>query len=174
MVLHDSEYDAVLDAVIEPPLKTIQEPEFRQKYLGLFHPDKLGTQPMAAWLEVSGSPYLPVNVMSGDEVLFVVPPLLDDNEKILGTLNQVNIAREVETAKLKHDIHPKLGDDHIKKAIFDRIGTGTGASKTIEALNKMYAYYKLPLIGTETPEEAAVGAQEKPAPVAAPVEYEIP
>ena len=77
MVLHDSEYDAVLDAVIEPPLKTIQEPEFRQKYLGLFHPDKLGTQPMAAWLEVAGSPYLPVNVLSGDEVLFVVPPLLD-------------------------------------------------------------------------------------------------
>lgn len=76
--------------------------------------------PLLFWLEVAGSPYAPVDVMKGNEVLFRVPPLLKAGVTTLNARPGQGLDDVMLTAERKGMVHPKMGINYLDQELSRR------------------------------------------------------
>lgn len=143
--MDDNSMLSVLDAVAEYERPRIQEAEFVRKYL-VYFTGETGDAATAIWLEVAGSPYAEVEVCNGRDVLFIVPPLLNPDQRVLGTLDEISVFETVEQIQLHHSVHPGLGKSRMRDWIISRIGSDMSGLDLARRWNDIFRRYNRPLI----------------------------
>lgn len=115
---------------------------------------------MNEWMNDVGSPFVEVEVINQEgEILYVIPPILDNNTEINNTKN--SIPNLVEQASNQAKIFPRLGEEYINARIIPLLNQASMRPEYIEMWNKVYAYHQMPLIKT-TVEQTEPVVQDKP------------
>lgn len=144
------------EAVLAIEHPKIDEQNFR-KYLPLFmyRGDKTDNKlPVSDWLEVAGSPFMPVDVFNGKTYLFTVPPLLARQNRLDYLPSNFNISDVITQAKLKSEIMENLGENHLNEHLLSRLPDEPPLDLSDAMVwNEIFKRYNLPLIplpGVET------------------------
>lgn len=161
----DRDMLSVLDAVADYDRPKIQESLFVNKYLPYFSGKAGKDGAIAVWLDVAGSPYAEVHVCNGTELLFTVPPLLNPDRRVLGSLNEINVSNALEQIQLHYNVAPALGENRMQEWIISRLGSDLVGLDLARRWNEIFKRYNLPLVplpddpsthakpNSETPEE---------------------
>ena len=143
---------AALEALTQRQLPRIQEQDFIRYFLDGFA-GKIDNVPLDRWLDVAGNALNPVEVCKGDEVLFVVPPLLGDAELLSHGGQAGRTAEVVAMAQKLNRIHPKQGEAYLQEMLGGRIRHTDKEYAVIRRWNEIFARYgieQIPLPGKVT------------------------
>lgn len=151
--------------LVDGPKPRIDESIFIKNYLPLFSANiAKGSEekdfvPITAWLDVAASPFNEVEVVSGDQVLFVVPPLAVDAKGLFKeSESKKSIADVVVEASKRSEIMPKLGEMHLRQYLLNRLQEKTITLDIAERWNIIFKRYGLPVIPLPVDEKPAVEA----------------
>lgn len=108
-------------------------------------PEDLHINLMNEWMNEVGSPFVEVEVFNQDgEILYVIPPILDNSTEIAN--NKDSIPNLVEQASNQARIFPRLGEEYINKRIIPLLNHATMKPEYVKMWNKVFAYHQMPLI----------------------------
>lgn len=105
------------------------------------------------WMEYHqsvGAPYMFVDVMSGEDVVYTVPPLLDGNVEVL----KEGVDARLLTTIANHSsdlslIHATLADNFIKDSLLPLVTKAVANPDFLKMWNIIYTYHGLPLLTLE-------------------------
>lgn len=102
-----------------------------------------------SWMEyhaTPGAPYMYVEVLQGQDVVYVVPPLLDNREVLLdGVTAQTLTAIASQSANLSM-IHANLADNFVKENLLPLVTKAEPNPEYLKMWNIIYEYHGLPLL----------------------------
>lgn len=134
-----------LEGIIKRPLPRIQESDFVRYFLNGFA-GEIENVPVERWLDVSGNAHTAVEVYNGDELLFVVPPLLGQ-ATFRPASHQGNTMGEIIARVQKlNRIHPRQGEEYMRQALAERIDHRDEDNNTIQQWNLIFERYGKPKI----------------------------
>lgn len=101
------------------------------------------------WIAKVGSVYYECEVFNdAGEIIYTVPPLCDDYE-VFDQHTSERLASMLEFANNQADIIPAMGTNYLLNNVVNKVQPNTNSTKYIEAWNKIYSYYGLPLFGDD-------------------------
>lgn len=134
-----------LERSTEELIPRIAEQFFVSRYLPLFASQEADVD-LTSWLDVCGNAYIPVDVVSGNEVLFRVPALIRQMPTATTRRGRESVYEMMETANKKSQINPNLGRAYLERQIDHRINRlGVDASE-VETWNSIFTRYGYPPI----------------------------
>lgn len=112
-------------------------------------PKDLHINLMNEWMAAVGSPFYHVEIIDAEgQVAYVVPPILDNTTDISNSAE--SIPNLVEQAVNQTKVYPRLGEQYINDHIIPLLNHVAMRPEYVDMWNKIYAYHKMPLIGTKS------------------------
>lgn len=131
--------------ILERKRPQIQEHDFIRYFLDGFA-GKIENVPLEKWLDVAGNAMNEVEVCKGDEVLFVVPPLMGPIDIKTEGGRAFAISEVIAKAQKLNYIHPNQGKAYMDEMLGSRIGHREEDLIYIRRWNEIFARYDLPTI----------------------------
>lgn len=120
------------------------------------------------WMEyhqTPGAPYMYVDVKVGDEVVYTVPPLLDNREVMHEAVDARMLASITNQSSNLSLIHANLADQYVKDNLLPLINPAEPNPEFLKMWNIIYDYHNLPNIKMENgqfkPSAEPVATREK-------------
>lgn len=145
----DKQIADTVRVLAQPMRPQIQESEFVQRYLPMFLANPATTDGIIfvnEWINVANSPFAEVEVYSGNDLVFIVPPLLHAPTHLTERLGDGNAYHHITQAALKYNVMPKLGDVHLSNWLNATLPETEIAVDCIQKWNIIFARYNRPLL----------------------------
>ena len=120
------------------------------------------------WMEyhqTPGAPYMYVDVKVGEDVVYTVPPLLDNREVMHEAVDARMLASITNQSSNLSLIHANLADAYVKENLLPLINPAEPNPEFLKMWNIIYEYHNLPLIKLENgefkPLEEATPSRQK-------------
>lgn len=146
-----------LEAVASRDISNVPERVFREVFLPMFagKEDLVYPATTQIWANIAGSYYAPVNIVNEkNEILYTVPPLMNNKAVNPVSSDEIPIAHVVATAKQYANMHPAQGAAYLdaeltKRSLLMRLPSNV--LEDIATWNKIFERYGYPVImETET------------------------
>lgn len=101
------------------------------------------------WMEyhqTPGAPYMYVDVKIGDDVVYTVPPLLDNREVMHEVVDARMLASITNQSSNLSLIHANLADAYVKENLLPLINPAEPNPEFLKMWNIIYEYHGLPLV----------------------------
>lgn len=106
-----------------------------------------GEQDLGAWIDVAGSPFLPIKVQNNSgEVIFTVPPIWHRPTLRGSRHHRDSMSDIIAKAKLKAEVIPQMGDRYLRSRLGDRLVSGDIDLEEVKIWNQILARYGYPPI----------------------------
>lgn len=150
----EKDYLPFLSTVPVPAEVTAALLEKMSRQTGVAHTtDDLTGNLLNEWMEYHksvGAPYMFVDVMVGEDIIYTVPPLLDGEADIL----KEGVDARLLTTIANHSndlslIHASLADNFIKESLLPLVCKAVANPEFLKMWNIIYTYHGLPLLTLE-------------------------
>lgn len=154
-------HEQLFGSVINPPNPRISEADFVRYFLPMFAQTK---EPVSVkeWLAVSQSPFMEVDVMSGEEVLFAVPPLMRHIPLATENGPRDSISEISALSELKDKQYPGSGDRFLERALSEKFSPIPVNPEHLIRWNDIFKRYGYPEIVTTAEAKAKIEAKQNP------------
>lgn len=155
--------EALLNDVPMEPISVITMSEFRSKLLPIIATASTGEFNVGAWIEEVGHPFVRVKVVDGENVVYDIPALLDQ-QRTAADENSERIGEHIQELLSIRASSASLANRHMAAALqrtsdpnYDPI---VRANEVLSVLNKILSDYNYPSIplGVAAPSLATVDA----------------
>ena len=149
-----------LEKLREEMIGKLPESIFVKKFLPLFASQEQNVD-ISEWLNVCHNAYLPVDIVSGNEVLFRVPSLVKQIPTKVSRRGQDSVYEMMETVVKKTAINPNLGKNYLDRQLDIRIQRLGITPEEVKVWNEIFSRYGYqPLANTVTAEPVSTGSKE--------------
>lgn len=161
----DDNIRRAMDILTKPENRQVQENIFVRHFLPLFAGKfPPGTEiPIARWLDIAGHPHAAVDVYRGTEYLYTVPPMLVDAKLRELKGRDQSMFQIITTAQQKYNVMPRLGEEHMRYWLTDRVEQNQIDIEQIQQWNSIFTRYGYePIVVIEAAKEQEVSKNVKP------------